>query len=104
MRTGSALSGSSERDTHRGDLALEGAGARPARRHDAVGYQEPCDPARPIKVADRSERVFLLEPCCATEPDAQRGLLSCIVRFIDERHGGQIAKRYMNELAVAYVS
>jgi SAM-dependent methyltransferase len=40
----------------------------------------------------------------AMEPDAQRGLLSCIVRLIDERYGGQIAKRYMNELAVAYVS
>ena len=36
------------------------------------------------------------------EPDAQRQLLSCIVRLIDEHHGGQIAKRYMNELAVAY--
>jgi SAM-dependent methyltransferase len=40
----------------------------------------------------------------AMEPDAQRGLLSCIVRLIDERYGGRIAKRYMNELAVAYVS
>jgi hypothetical protein len=38
------------------------------------------------------------------EPDAQHGLLSCIVQLIDERYGGQIAKRYMNELAVAYVS
>ena len=40
----------------------------------------------------------------AMEPDAQRQLLSCIVRLIDEHHGGQIAKRYMNELAVAYKS
>ena len=40
----------------------------------------------------------------AMEPDAQRGLLSCIGRLIDERYGGRIAKRYMNELAVAYVS
>jgi SAM-dependent methyltransferase len=40
----------------------------------------------------------------AMEPDAQRGLLSCLVRLIDERYGGRIAKRYMNELAVAYVS
>jgi SAM-dependent methyltransferase len=40
----------------------------------------------------------------AMEPDSQRGLLSCIVRLIDERYGGQIAKRYMNELAVAYLS
>jgi hypothetical protein len=70
MRTGSALSGSSERDTHRGDLALEGAGARPARRHDAVGYQEPCDPARPIKVADPSERVFLLDLLDSSLPAA----------------------------------
>jgi SAM-dependent methyltransferase len=38
----------------------------------------------------------------AMEPDAQRHLLSCVVRLIDEHHGGQIAKRYMNELAVAY--
>jgi SAM-dependent methyltransferase len=37
----------------------------------------------------------------AMEPEAQRGLLDCIVRLIDERHGGRIAKRYMNELAVA---
>ncbi len=37
----------------------------------------------------------------AMEPAAQRGLLSCIVRLIDERYGGQITKRYMNELAVA---
>jgi hypothetical protein len=40
----------------------------------------------------------------AMEPDSQRGLLLCIVRLIDERYGGQIAKRYMNELAVAYLS
>ena len=40
----------------------------------------------------------------AMEDDAQHGLLSCIVQLIDERYGGQIAKRYMNELAVAYVS
>ena len=36
----------------------------------------------------------------ALEPGAQRGLLSCIVRLIEERYGGQIAKRYLNELAV----
>ena len=40
----------------------------------------------------------------AMQPDAQRGLLSCIVTLIDERYGGQIAKRYMNELAVAHLS
>ena len=40
----------------------------------------------------------------AMEPDAQRGLLSCLARLIDERYGGQIVKRYMNELAVAHVS
>jgi hypothetical protein len=38
------------------------------------------------------------------EPDAQHGLLSCIVQLIDERYGEPIAKRYMNALAVAYVS
>jgi SAM-dependent methyltransferase len=38
----------------------------------------------------------------AMEPDARRQLLSCIVRLIDEHHGGRIAKRYLNELAVAY--
>jgi hypothetical protein len=40
----------------------------------------------------------------AMEPDPQRQLLSCIVRLVDEHYGGQIAKRYMNELAVAYKS
>jgi SAM-dependent methyltransferase len=40
----------------------------------------------------------------AMQVDARRGLLSCIGRLIDERYGGRIAKRYMNELAVAYVS
>jgi ubiquinone/menaquinone biosynthesis C-methylase UbiE len=38
----------------------------------------------------------------AMEADAQRSLLSCIVRLVDERYGGQVTKRYMNELAVAY--
>jgi SAM-dependent methyltransferase len=37
----------------------------------------------------------------AMEPDAQRGLLDCITRLIADRYGGRIAKRYMNELAVA---
>jgi hypothetical protein len=40
----------------------------------------------------------------AMEPDAQNGLLSCIVHLIDDRYGGRIAKRYMNELAVARTS
>jgi SAM-dependent methyltransferase len=40
----------------------------------------------------------------ALEPAAQRGLLSCIGRLIDARYGGQITKRYMNELAIAYRS
>jgi SAM-dependent methyltransferase len=40
----------------------------------------------------------------AMEADAQHALLSCITKLIDERYGGQIAKRYMNELAVAYRS
>jgi SAM-dependent methyltransferase len=39
----------------------------------------------------------------AMEPDARHGLLACIVQLIDERYGGQIAKRYLNELALAYV-
>ena len=38
------------------------------------------------------------------EPGAQRGLLSCIGRLIDQRYGGQVTKRYMNELAVAHTS
>jgi hypothetical protein len=38
----------------------------------------------------------------AMEPAARRGLLACITRLIDERYGGRIDKRYMNELAVAY--
>jgi len=38
----------------------------------------------------------------AMEPAARRGLLACIARLIDERYGGRIAKRYMNELAVAH--
>jgi SAM-dependent methyltransferase len=38
----------------------------------------------------------------AMEPDARHGLLACIERLIDEQYGGRIAKRYMNELAVAY--
>lgn len=37
----------------------------------------------------------------AMEPAAQRSLLACIAQLIDERHGGRITKRYMNELAVA---
>jgi hypothetical protein len=40
----------------------------------------------------------------AMQPDDQQRLLSCIVSLIDDRYGGQIAKRYMNELAVAYTS
>jgi hypothetical protein len=40
----------------------------------------------------------------AMQPAAQQRLLSCIVSLIDDRYGGQIAKRYMNELAVASTS
>ena len=46
MRTRRRLSGSSGREPCRGDLLHESAGARPAQRHGAVGYQAPCDPAR----------------------------------------------------------
>jgi SAM-dependent methyltransferase len=40
----------------------------------------------------------------AMAADAQQGLLLCITRLIDEHYGGQIAKRYLNELTVAYTS
>jgi hypothetical protein len=62
MRTRRALSGSSEREPCRGDLLHESAGAKPAQRHDAVGYQGPCDPARGITVAARRERPFASGP------------------------------------------
>jgi SAM-dependent methyltransferase len=38
----------------------------------------------------------------ALAPDARDALLRCIARLIDERHGGRIAKPYLNELVVAY--
>jgi SAM-dependent methyltransferase len=38
----------------------------------------------------------------AMQLDAQRALLACITGLIDRNHSGRIAKRYMNELAVAY--
>ena len=38
----------------------------------------------------------------AMEPNARQHLLSCIVELIDDRYGGQVAKCYLNELAVAY--
>jgi len=38
----------------------------------------------------------------ALDADARAALLGCIARLIDERHGGRIAKRYLNELVVAY--
>jgi hypothetical protein len=38
----------------------------------------------------------------ALAPDVRAALLRCIARLIDERHGGRIAKRYLNELVVAY--
>ena len=37
----------------------------------------------------------------ALEPTAQRGLLACIARLMDEHHDGRITKRYLNQLAVA---
>ena len=38
----------------------------------------------------------------ALESTARKGLLDCIAGLIDARHGGQIVKRYMTELRVAY--
>jgi hypothetical protein len=38
----------------------------------------------------------------ALADDARAALLRCIAALIAERHGGRIAKRYLNELAVAY--
>jgi hypothetical protein len=38
----------------------------------------------------------------AMEPGARQALLTCVTDLIDRNHGGRIAKRYMNELAVAY--
>jgi SAM-dependent methyltransferase len=40
----------------------------------------------------------------ALDASARAALLGCIARLIDEHHGGRIAKRYLNELAVAYRS
>jgi SAM-dependent methyltransferase len=38
----------------------------------------------------------------ALAPDAQAGLLDCVGQVIDERHGGQITRRHLTELCVAY--
>ena len=38
----------------------------------------------------------------ALDADARAALLRCVAHLIDERHGGRIAKRYLNELVVAY--
>jgi cyclopropane fatty-acyl-phospholipid synthase-like methyltransferase len=38
----------------------------------------------------------------ALDREARAALLRCIGRLIDEQHGGRIAKRYLNELVVAY--
>lgn len=40
----------------------------------------------------------------AMDPGAQRGLLACVGRLIDDDYGGRIRKRYMNQLAVAHKS
>ncbi|WP_405783571.1 hypothetical protein [Streptomyces sp. NBC_00859] len=40
----------------------------------------------------------------ALEPKARADLFDCIERLIQERHGGRIAKRYLNDLRVAYRS
>jgi SAM-dependent methyltransferase len=37
----------------------------------------------------------------AMQPGAQQRLLNCIVALIEERYGGTIAKRYMNQLLIA---
>ena len=39
----------------------------------------------------------------ALAPDARRARLSCIARLV-ERDGGRVAKRHMNELALAHAS
>ena len=38
----------------------------------------------------------------ALEPAGRLGLLDCIARLIDDRFGGQVVKRYLFELAVAF--
>jgi SAM-dependent methyltransferase len=38
----------------------------------------------------------------ALEPAAQTGLLECIGQVIDERHDGQLTRRHLTELCVAY--
>jgi SAM-dependent methyltransferase len=38
----------------------------------------------------------------ALAPAARTGLLDCVGRLIDDRHGGQVTKRYMTELHVAH--
>lgn len=40
----------------------------------------------------------------AMNAEAQGALLACIADLIDREHGGRIAKRYLNELAVACVA
>jgi SAM-dependent methyltransferase len=38
----------------------------------------------------------------ALEPDARAALLDCIGQVIDDRHGGQLTKRHVTELGIAY--
>jgi SAM-dependent methyltransferase len=61
---------------------------------------------RELKYSSREYRDLLLSYSGhrAMAPYAQRGLLSCIGRLIDQRYGGHVTKRYMNELAVAHTS
>lgn len=38
----------------------------------------------------------------AVEPTARRGLLDCVARLIDTRHGGCTSKRYLTELRLTW--
>jgi SAM-dependent methyltransferase len=59
---------------------------------------------QPYSTAEYRDLLLSYSGHRAMAPDAQRGLLGCITRLIDEGYGGRIAKRYMNQLAVAYTS
>ena len=82
------------------DVPIEAEEMQTAGRFGAVTFRR-YEHERTYSTREYRDLLLTYSGHRAMEPAARAGLLACIARLMDERYGGRVAKRYMNQLAVA---
>jgi SAM-dependent methyltransferase len=82
------------------DVARGGSELEPSGRFGEVSVHR-YEHERSYSTPEYRDLLLTYSGHRALEPTAQRGLLACIARLMDDHHDGRITKRYLNQLAVA---